>query len=80
MITPEQARQRMPSARARAAQTVAEEIESFIAAGDGKAIVVLPLKMDDTAIIAELIEYKQAGWNVSFAGGCAQISLPEVVS
>jgi len=81
MITPEQARERMPSARARAARTVTKEIESFIEAGDDRAVIVLPLEAgNDTALIAELVGYKNAGWDVSFYRGCAAISLPEVVS
>ena len=80
MITPEQARQRMPSARARAARTVAQEIESFIQAGDGNAVIALPLEAgDDNAMIAEVVDYKHAGWDVRFYRGCAAISLPEVV-
>jgi len=81
MITPEQARERMPSARARAARTIAEEIESFIESGDGNAVIVLPLEAgSDNAMIAELVAYKHAGWDVTFYRGCAAISLPEVVS
>jgi hypothetical protein len=71
----------MPSARARAARTIAEQIESFIQAGDRTAVVVLPLEAcNDTAMIAELVDYKHAGWDVRFYRGCAAISLPEVVS
>lgn len=71
----------MPSARARAARTVAEEIESFIKAGNGAAVIVLPLDAGaDNAMIAELLDYERAGWDVRFYRGCAAISLPEVVS
>lgn len=81
MITPEQARERMPSARTRAAHTIADEIESFINAGDSNAVIVLPLEAgDDNSMITELVEYRNAGWDVRFYRGCAAISLPEVVS
>ena len=81
MITPEEARARMPSARGRAAKTVADKIESFIEDGDEDAVIVLPLKArGDNAVIAELLAYKNAGWDVSFYRRCAALSLPEVVS
>jgi hypothetical protein len=81
MITPEQARAKMPSARARAVRMIAEEIESFIEAGNEHAVIVMPFDdIEDNAMIAELIDYQRAGWIVEFYRGCAAISLPEVVS
>jgi len=81
MITPDQARDKMLSPRARAARAVADKVESFVAAGDaGRAIVMTFDGLDENAVIAELLDYKNAGWDVHFYRGCAAISLPEVLS
>jgi hypothetical protein len=89
MITPEQARANMPSARERAAKTVAAQIDSFVAAGIHHGVMLFMLEgnaADQNAMIGELIRYRQAGWDVEFVpeqsclGAYALVSLPAVVS
>ena len=79
--TPDQAREHMLTPRQRAASAVGDAIESFCEDGNPDAVILLPYDdIGDKAMIAELLEYKNAGWLVEFHRDYAAIQLPEIVS
>jgi 2-phospho-L-lactate guanylyltransferase (CobY/MobA/RfbA family) len=86
VITPDQARERMPNPRAVAAKILADGIESLIATGNQNAALAISyadVEAETNAVIARLLEYERAGWTVAFFPGYALVSfpeLPEVVS
>ena len=79
--TPDRAREYMLAPRQRAAKAIDDAIESFCEDGNPEAVILLPYDdVGDKAMIAELLEYKNAGWSVEFHRDYAAIQLPEVVS
>ncbi len=81
VLTPDDVREHMMTPRQRAAKVISDAIASFRDDGNPKAVILLPYDdIGDNVMIAELLEYKNAGWLVEFYSGCAAISLPEVLS
>jgi hypothetical protein len=79
IVTPEIARDHMLTRRERAAKVVRDCIEEFCEAGNDENVIVF--SEVDNAMIAELLEYKEAGWHVVFGpDNVASISLPAVLS
>lgn len=78
LVTPDEARLHMLTPRELAAKTVADAINEFCEHGDpGEAI---EFKNLGDADIAELLRYRDAGWDVKFDRDQATISLPAVLS
>lgn len=82
VVTPDEMREHMLTARQRAARSLAQDVEAFKAHGDDAAVIYRRLgdTRDDAATIAELLSYQSAGWVVEFNPGAALMFLPKVVS
>ena len=64
-----------------AARAVADEVDRFVAAGDAERVIMMAFdQFDENSVIAELLDYRNAGWKVEFYRGCAALILPEVLS
>ena len=79
-ITPDEAREHMLTPSQLAAKLVRDQVERFCEEGNADVAMTLLYDAGDKAVIAELLKYRKAGWNVAFHRDYATMSLPAVLS